>query len=275
MKKKFVIIALLCVISILSCFSGCVDTSGLPAITMAPQAQNDDSSKASSKTGSKKEQNATEPSTSVKEQKPAVASSWFDDAVFVGDSVTLKLSYYCDEDPENTLSDAKFFCAGSLGYTNALWDLDQEDAVHPYYQGQNYQSKDCASVTGASKVFIMLGMNDLALYGIDDTIQSAKTLIGDILTQSPGVTIYVQSVTPIIAGKEDEDSNNINIRKFNGELEQLCSENGYHYLNVYEQLADNDGYLPLEYCSDPDSQGIHFTDEACELWIQYLKENVS
>ena len=210
MKKKFVIIALLCVISILSCFSGCVDTSGLPAITMAPQAQNDDSSKASSKTGSKKEQNATEPSTSVKEQKPAVASSWFDDAVFVGDSVTLKLSYYCDEDPENTLSDAKFFCAGSLGYTNALWDLDQEDAVHPYYQGQNYQSKDCASVTGASKVFIMLGMNDLALYGIDDTIQSAKTLIGDILTQSPGVTIYVQSVTPIIAGKEDEDSNNIN-----------------------------------------------------------------
>ena len=93
MKKKFVIIALLCVISILSCFSGCVDTSGLPAITMAPQAQNDDSSKASSKTGSKKEQNATEPSTSVKEQEPAVASSWFDDAVFVGDSVTLKLSY--------------------------------------------------------------------------------------------------------------------------------------------------------------------------------------
>ncbi len=275
MKKQFIIIALLCMVFILSCFSGCTDTSGLPAITMAPQTKGDDSAQASSNDKSKKEQKATEAIAPVKEQKNMVESSWFDDAVFVGDSVTLKLSYYCDEDPENTLSDAKFFCAGSLGYTNALWDLDQEGAVHPYYQGQNYQSKDCASVTGASKVFIMLGMNDLSLYGIDETLQSAKTLIGDILQQSPGVTIYVQSVTPIIADKEDEDSNNLTIRKFNGELEQLCDENGYNYLNVYDELADNDGYLPLNYCSDPDEQGIHFTDEACDLWINYLKENVS
>lgn len=275
MKKQFIIIALLCMVFILSCFSGCTDTSGLPAITMVPQTKGDDSAQASSNDKSKKEQKATEAIAPVKEQKNMVESSWFDDAVFVGDSVTLKLSYYCDEDPENTLSDAKFFCAGSLGYTNALWDLDQEGAVHPYYQGQNYQSKDCASVTGASKVFIMLGMNDLSLYGIDETLQSAKTLIGDILQQSPGVTIYVQSVTPIIADKEDEDSNNLTIRKFNGELEQLCDENGYNYLNVYDELADNDGYLPLNYCSDPDEQGIHFTDEACDLWINYLKENVS
>lgn len=274
MKKRFIIVALLCAMFILSCFSGCVDTSGLPAITMSPQAQND-SAQASSKAESNKEQKATEAIAPVKEQKNKVASSWFDDAVFVGDSVTLKLSYYCDEDPESTLSDAKFFCAGSLGYTNALWDLDREDAVHPYYQGQNYQAKDCAAVTGASKVFVMLGMNDIALYGIDGSLQSAKTLIGDILNQSPNVTIYIQSVTPIIAGKEGDELNNINIRKFNGELEQFCDENGYRYLNVYDKLADNDGYLPLKYCSDPDEQGIHFTDEACDLWIQYLKENVS
>ena len=275
MKKQYIIIALLCMISILSCFSGCVDTSGLPAITMNPHAQNDDASSSSSKAESGKEPAETEPETDPKEQKNMVAASWFDDAVFVGDSVTLKLSYYCDEDSENKLSDAKFFCAGSLGYTNALWDLDQEGAVHPYYQGQNYQSKDCAAVTGASKVFIMLGMNDLSLYGIDESLESARTLINDILQQSPGVTIYIQSVTPIIAGKEDEDSNNTLIRKFNGELEIMCDEKGYRYLDVYNELADKDGYLPLQYCSDPQEQGIHFTDEACDLWIQYLKENVS
>ncbi len=274
MKRHFFTVALLCGIVILSCFSGCVDTSGLPAITMSPRADNDDKARSASKAESGSEQGSASSSSTSKPQKDAVAASWFDDAVFLGDSVTLKLSYYCDDEPEDKLSDAQFFCAGSLGYTNALWDIDQEGAVHPYYRGQNYQSKDCASVTGASKVFIMLGMNDLSLYGIDDTLQSAKTLIGDILQQSPGVTIYIQSVTPMIAGKEDEDSNNITIRKFNGELEQLCDENGYRYLNVYDQLADNDGYLPLKYCSDPDEQGIHFTDEACELWIRYLKENV-
>ena len=121
----------------------------------------------------------------------------------------------------------------------------------------------------------MLGMNDLSLYGIDESLESARTLINDILQQSPGVTIYIQSVTPIIAGKEDEDSNNTLIRKFNGELEIMCDEKGYRYLDVYNELADKDGYLPLQYCSDPQEQGIHFTDEACDLWIQYLKENVS
>ena len=60
-----------------------------------------------------------------------VDAKWFDDAVFVGDSVTLKLSYYCDEHPE-ALGNARFFCAGSLGFESALWDIDREDAVHPY-----------------------------------------------------------------------------------------------------------------------------------------------
>ena len=174
MKKQFIIIALLCMVFILSCFSGCTDTSGLPAITMAPQTQNDDSSKRRQIPDQKKSKTPPSRQRLSKSKTAGGSVSWFDDAVFVGDSVTLKLSYYCDEDPENTLSDAKFFCAGSLGYTNALWDLDQEDAVHPYYQGQNYQSKDCDSVTGANKVFIMLGMNDIGLYGIDDTMQSAK-----------------------------------------------------------------------------------------------------
>ena len=26
--------------------------------------------------------------------------------------------------------------------------------------------------------------------------------------------------------------------------------------------------------SDPDAQGIHFTDEACRIWADYLKNNV-
>ena len=274
MKKNNFIIALLCMIPMISCLSACSGTDGFPAVAMPHGESSDSDTQSAASKGDAQKTNSDKITPAPTEPVSAVEASWFDDAVFLGDSVTLKLSEYCMDNPEETLSDAKFFCAGSLGYNNALWDLDQEDAVHPYYEGENYQSKDCAAVTGAKKVFIMLGMNDIGLYGIDGAMEAAQTLISDIREASPGVDIYIQSVTPIMAGKEGEDLNNLYIRQFNGELEIFCEESGYKYLDIYDQLADEGGYLPLEYCSDPEAQGKHFTDTACDIWIQYLKENV-
>ena len=202
-----------------------------------------------------------------------VDAKWFDDAVLVGDSVTLKLSYYCESHPE-ALGQAQFFCAGSLGYTNALWDIDREDAVHPYYKGATHLSEECAEQTGAKKVFVMLGMNDVGLYGADGALQSAKTLIANILKRTPDVLLYVQSTTPILQGHESGTFSNETIRTFNKSLEDYCKSTGYKYLDIHSQLVDEQGYLKPEYCSDPDSQGIHFTDEACQIWVDYLKNNV-
>lgn len=207
----------------------------------------------------------------------AVDAAWFDDAVFVGDSVTLKLSYYCDDNTD-ALGNVQFFCAGSLGYTNALWDLDREDAVHPTYKGTTYLSADCASVTGASKVFVMLGMNDVGLYGVDGALESAETLLNNITANSPDAVIYVQSVTPIMEDAQGSTWNNETIRTFNEKLKELCKEKGYGFLDVYSVMADENGNLHSEYCSDPIStggMGIHFTDEACKAWTDYLKANVS
>lgn len=254
MKVRRILAALTCLVLVLSCFAACGEK------------------KPSEKEAAKTAKNET---TAAATQAPSgpVEASWFDDAVFVGDSVTLKLSYYCENNPD-ALSDTQFFCAGSLGYTNALWDINAEGNVHPYYQGTNYLSQDCAKVTGAKKVFIMLGMNDIGLYGIEDSMKSAKTLIGNILKTTPDVKIYVQSVTPIIAGKERGDLNNANIKLFNAELVKYCKEKGYTYLDVNTIMADESGYLKSEYCSDPDAQGIHFTDAACSMWADFLKKNV-
>lgn len=210
--------------------------------------------------------------TKVSDNSP-VDAAWFDDAVFVGDSVTLKLSYYCDNNPD-ALGNAQFFCAGSLGYTSALWDIDHENAVHPYYKGEVQLAENCAVVTGASKVFVMLGMNDVGLYGVDGAMESAEALIGKIKKNSPDAVIYIQSVTPILMGKESDSLNNEKIRAFNEELKEYCDKNGYKYLDIYGLLADENGYLPAEYCGDVDAMGIHFNDVSCGMWVDYLKENV-
>lgn len=200
------------------------------------------------------------------------SAEWFDNAVFVGDSVTLKLDYYCQEHPE-ALGKASFYCAGSLGYTNALWALDNPEAVHPFYEGANHLVEDCVEITGKKNVFIMLGMNDIGLYGTDGAMNSCKQVVTKILEKSPDAHIYLQTVTPMIESAQLESFNNTLVKEFNGKLKAYCDEKGYHYLDVYSALADDKGNLPKELCSDPDNMGLHFNDTSCQMWVDYLKKN--
>lgn len=203
-----------------------------------------------------------------------VDASWFDDAVFIGDSITLALDYACTDDA-TLLSKAQFVCAQSLGYHNALWDLDAEYAVHPTYRGDTILAETAAEKTGASKVFILLGVNDIGTYGAEDTMEQAKVLAQRILSHTPNVTLYFQSTTPMIAAKEGDWLNNTKITDFNTLLQAYCKEQGYYYLDVYHQVADAGGALNPDYCGDPDNQGIHFTVEGCKIWADYLKAAVA
>ncbi len=224
------------------------------------------------------------PQPSVPEQQPqpqvpvedsgstvGVDASWFDDAVFVGDSVTLKLSYYSDN---GSLGNAKFLCAGSLGWGNALWDLYQEGNVHPSLYGTKYTVDEGIRASGQKKVFIMLGMNDIGLYGIDGSVENMKTLIGRILEKSPDVQIYIESVTPMLYNMQRSQLNNTTIPQFNSRLRQICSERGFYYMDIYSVVQDGYGNLDPSNCSDPTGMGIHFTDAGCSKWVNYLKHHV-
>ena len=202
-----------------------------------------------------------------------VSASGFDDAVCVGDRITLKLNYYCEDDPA-ALGDAEFFCSGSLGFQNALWDLDDPNAVHPYYRGEMVLTENCAAATDSSKVFILLGMNDIGLYGVKGTQEGCEKLVAKIKAKSPDVKIYLQSVTPMLSAFEYEDYTNVNIDVFNAWLKEYCEKNGYRYLDINSIMRDENGALKEEYCSDPEAMGIHFTDAACALWVDYLKNHV-
>lgn len=203
--------------------------------------------------------------------------SYFDDAVFVGDSVSLKLKYYVTNQRKgaapNLLGKAQFLTSGSLGSANSLWPVSDQ-SVHPSYNNVKMRIEDAVAQMGAKKIFIMLGVNDIGLYGIDDSIKNMKTLIGLILEKSPDVTIFVQSATPMVRGKELRDLNNRNLLEYDNKLKAMCDELGYYFVDVASVMRDSEGFLPLEYCSDPsgeNSLGIHFTDKACQVWIDYLE----
>ena len=200
----------------------------------------------------------------------SVDSSFFNDAVFVGDSVSLKLSYY--EAAVDKLGTAQFLTSGSLGSGNALWEVSGE-SVHPTYDGIKMRLDESIPLTGAKKMYIMLGMNDIAIYGIDGAVANMVTLIQQIQAAVPDIVVYVQTMTPIT------DTSNIlssgghnpqNIHRYNEALATACQTHGWKFVNVAEVMYGQDGYLRRDYCSDPDGMGIHFTEAGCEAWISYL-----
>ncbi len=203
-----------------------------------------------------------------------VPDSYFDDAVFIGDSVTLKLNYFVrDKRSEypTLLGNAQFLTAGSLGSGNALREVSS-DSLHPSYQGQKMAIEDAVAAMGAKKVYIMLGMNDVALYGVEESAENMMRLLARIASKSPGVQIFVQSATPRIEGDYNK-LNNDALFQYNLKLYEYClqySSNGIYFVDVADVMRDEKGNLPLDYCSDATGMGLHFTDKACKIWIEYL-----
>jgi|GEM_PF-413848 len=201
----------------------------------------------------------------------AVEAGWFDDAVFVGDSVTLKLSYYADN---GSVGNATFLCAGSLGYNNAQMGLYEEGNVHPVLNGETVTVVGGLSALQPKKILVMLGMNDIGLYGVDGAIEGMKTLTAQISQSCPNAVIYIQSVTPMLTGSQLTDLNNRTIAEFDSKLQPICQERGYIYLDVASAVEDGSGSLIPEYCGDPQAMGLHFSDAGCEAWVSYLKTHV-
>lgn len=194
-------------------------------------------------------------------QTAKVDTAFFDDAVFVGDSVTLKLSYYAASSGE--LGKAQFLTRGSYGVAHAVMD-----SMMLTYQGQDMKVEDAINATGATKVFLMMGMNDIGLYGIETTIENWGKLIERIQENCPKVTVYIQSMTPIWTGGEIGDLNNTNMDAYNARLEVFAKNAGVDFIDVAPYMKDSTGGMATRYCSD---NYVHVTDEGAAAWIRVLK----
>ena len=200
-----------------------------------------------------------------------VDGKYFNDAVFIGDSITLKLQRYVTERRNagaECLGRAKFLTAGSMGSGNALSNVEGE-AIYPSYMGEKMRIEKAVELMDAQKVYIMLGMNDVAFYGIEESIENMKQLVALILERQPGAEIFIQSATPRIAASQSRPTNRM-LFDYDLLLYNACVENGWNFVDVAYVMRDENGCLFDAYCSDPQDMGMHFTDEGCRAWIDFL-----
>ena len=191
-----------------------------------------------------------------------VEDSYFDDAVFIGDSRMVGLSQYCPE----LDSRATFFAKKSL----TIYNL-QKDAWIDVENGPKETIFEALSKIDFSKVYIMVGINEIGR-GTNDSYRDAYAdVINRILEINPDALIYINSTMHVTKEKSDGDElyNNGNINVRNAALFELVDLQHVFYLNVNDMLDDGEGNLRAELSGD----GVHLKGSCYEPWHQYLLFN--
>lgn len=190
-------------------------------------------------------------------QSPEVDNSYFDDAVFMGDSRTEGFALYTG------LSNITCFASRGLNVDTVF----TEPVIN--LNGSSVTAVEALKNTSFSKLYLMFGINETGwLYesyfidGYGDIIDAAKQT-------NPNAVIYIQSILPV--SKTVSDSNgSVNMERinyYNSLLRQLAEEKGVYFVNCGEAMTNSEGYLPEDAATD----GIHLGVEYCEIWLDYLK----
>lgn len=190
--------------------------------------------------------------------------SYFADAAFLGDSLTVGFSDY------NINLGGALLC----GYTGVGPDaIVNRSAVRSSIRGDEI-ALDVLAAAQPKKLYILLGTNTLTTVGASDRFLAYYGQMLDLLQQTlPGCTIYVQSIPPVRpeAATEKPGLASDIIRSVNEQLAQLAASKGCVYLDLWETLADGEGNLK-EVLAAPD--GVHLSaGNGYGAWVTYLRNH--
>lgn len=123
-----------------------------------------------------------------------------------------------------------------------------------------------------SKLFLMIGINDLARGISADTIAcNTIKIVSQLHKESPRTQIYVQSVLPVsdhYGMFKGHSAKGAEVKVINSELQKLAEDNGYTYIDLYSHLIDKStDKLDNNYSND----GLHLLGDGYKLWVEILK----
>ncbi len=205
----------------------------------------------------------------VPESSP-VDMSYFDDALFIGDSNTWRFRNFVHKkrkSDQNYMGKAAFLCEIGFGLHHSLLPLGKSSIHVKCEEGKQWEIVEFIKQNSFNKIYIMLGTNDIGLNGVDKTVNYYVKLIKEIKAVSDA-DIYIQSVLPMGKHKQKRVLNNKNIEKFNKKMYEQSKSLNCYYLDVASCLKDSEGNLPNKYSSD---KYVHLSNAAFPLWVEYLR----
>lgn len=194
----------------------------------------------------------------VSESSP-VQDSYFSDALFLGDTRVQCLDLY-------SVGNFKTLLYGtSINVSNALsYDCKSSD-------GTDGTPNDKVLLNNYGKIYLNFGINELGWPNSDSFATNYRLLVEELKAKCPDSVIYICNIMPISRLRDGKNQyvTNDRIKSYNILLQTVAEDTKTYYLNCYESIVDEEGFLPAELNSD----GINLYEEGCQIWYDYLKSH--
>ncbi len=184
--------------------------------------------------------------------------SYFDDALFVGDSRTVGLYEY------GGLGNAEVFADTGMSIYKVF---NKEFALK---SGEVVTLDEALSTNDFGKIYIMLGINELG-YDFEQTVERFSEAIDTIRMYQPQAYIFIQANLHITQEKSEESEyfTNNNIDRYNEAISKLADNEQIFYLDVNPLYDDEEGCLSKEFTADhAHIKGKYYTE-----WVDFILQN--
>lgn len=187
-----------------------------------------------------------------------VDMSYFDNALFIGDSLTQGFQVYTSG--ISNASYAAYIGAGPRTFIEGTVTNINGDTVKPI---------DEILAANPKKVYILLGTNAMETLTDEAFLEYYARFLDFLVPQLPEDTVYyIESIPPVTQAKAtDENFTLERIQNVNEQLATLAYQYGMHYLDLYHVLCDENGYLKADYAAD---DGLHLNNDGYSAWREML-----
>ena len=184
--------------------------------------------------------------------------TYFDDTVFVGDSISYGMASY-----------------GYLSFDHVFAKIGLHQGTALTYgcvytsQTNKYTLTEAVKMARPGKIIVTLGINAIYSCKSDSFYDNYTKLINNLKEASPDSKIIIQSIFPVTqkyAINNGKANYNQQVAYANQKIAALAKDLDCYFLYTYEVLTDENGYMQSEYSSD----GIHLSRKGYETVFEYI-----
>ncbi|MFT5765027.1 MAG: lysophospholipase L1-like esterase [Saprospiraceae bacterium] len=119
-----------------------------------------------------------------------------------------------------------------------------------------------------SKLFLMIGVNDLLFHKREQVVENYKKIIIKIRSESPSTQLYLYSILPVNPSVRNIPVKNEDILFINKEIDRIAKDNQLIYIDLSSKFSDENGFLFAKFTSD----GVHLNGDAYLLWKKEIEQ---
>lgn len=190
-----------------------------------------------------------------------VDETWFDDALFIGDSRTVGMSEY------GSLPNATFYASTGL----TVYKLFTAEIVPVEGGRQKITIEEALQERQFAKIYLMIGINEMGTGTVETFMEKYTEVVAKLQELQPDAVIYLQAIMRVSCERSAKGDyiNNEGIDLRNEEIAKLADNEKIFYLDVNSVICDEEGGLEKSYTFD----GVHLMAKYVSIWKQFLMEH--